>query len=176
MDSSASSRVKYTYRPGSRFSVPATVVADEIERIRSISGAVTAERVVDESRPEDAPLHTAFEWNDSAAAEQYRRDQARALIRSVRVTYGHQPPVSAFVHVPATQSGDAGDYQPIHIVAQHQDRFDAAVGELRRIVDSAQRSVNELLKMARGGRKQDRPPIERASKALASADRALRQI
>ena len=49
------------------------------------NGGLTAKRLVDESRPEDAPLHKEFEWDDATAAEAYREEQARYIIRSLIV-------------------------------------------------------------------------------------------
>lgn len=170
MASSASSR--WSYRPGARYSVAPEVVAAEIERVRSVSGAVTAERLVDESRAPDAPLHPVFEWDDGAAAELYRRDQARALIRSVQVTYSGEAPMSAFVHVPA-QDGNTGDYQPILVVAQHQDRFDAALSEAQRFLLAAERSVAELHAVAWRVRAKAAPRVARAAKAIARAKQDL---
>jgi hypothetical protein len=48
---------------------------------------LTAALVVDVARNSKHPLHSHFEWNDEVAGEAYRVDQARALIRTVRVRY-----------------------------------------------------------------------------------------
>jgi hypothetical protein len=57
------------------------------EALRSLArgGKLTPSRVVDAARNPDHPLHTHFDWDDSAAAELWRVEQARRLIRSVRV-------------------------------------------------------------------------------------------
>ena len=49
------------------------------------AGKLTAHAVVDAARDAKSPLHGYFEWDDSKAAEQYRLDQARVLIRTVQV-------------------------------------------------------------------------------------------
>lgn len=49
------------------------------------AGRLTPETVVDIARSEASPLHRYFEWDTAKAAEAYRLDQARTLIRSVRV-------------------------------------------------------------------------------------------
>lgn len=61
---------------------------DELERLHaaSKSGLLTAEAVVSAARDETSPLHSAFEWDDSQAAHQYRLHQARVLIVSFKVT------------------------------------------------------------------------------------------
>lgn len=66
--------------------VNAEIAGVELERIReSNEGVLRPRDVVEESRPEAAPLHPAFEWNDERAAELYREDQARRVIRSLVV-------------------------------------------------------------------------------------------
>jgi hypothetical protein len=48
-------------------------------------GRLTASNVVETARDETSPLHSHFEWDDSAAAEEHRKEQARRLIRSVKI-------------------------------------------------------------------------------------------
>lgn len=58
----------------------------ELERIAATNdGVLTPDAVVKAAEPEESPLHDRFEWDDSVAAHQYRIEQARTLIRSVRV-------------------------------------------------------------------------------------------
>jgi len=65
--------------------IDAQTAGSELDRIRRRDGTIRPAAVVDEARPEEAPLHPAFEWNDPVAAEQWREHQARTLIRVVRV-------------------------------------------------------------------------------------------
>lgn len=60
---------------------------EELQSIYDQNGHLTASLVVDQARPKDHPLHDRFEWDDSVAGERWRREQARLLIRSVKVTY-----------------------------------------------------------------------------------------
>lgn len=50
-------------------------------------GGVTARDVLDTGRSPQSPLHKYFEWNDEKAADIYRLEQARKIMRSIRVTY-----------------------------------------------------------------------------------------
>jgi len=50
-------------------------------------GKLTASIVLEEARDPGHPLHSRFEWNDSVAAEKYRLEQARELIRKVKIIY-----------------------------------------------------------------------------------------
>lgn len=93
----------YQWKPEARVKIDAQTAGEELERIRVRgNGRLDAAHVVEASRPEDAPLHDHFEWNDQQAAEQYRIDQARYLIRSITVSVEpveESRPVRAFVSV-----------------------------------------------------------------------------
>ena len=97
----------YEFRNGAHINgVTADEAGDELARIYVEKGELTAPLVVDESRPEEAPLHPAFEWDDAVAAERHREHQARNIIRSVKVIDKPSEPV--YVHVSSAQS-----YKPV---------------------------------------------------------------
>ena len=87
----------------------ADVAAERLEAIRAANaGRITPHAVVADAEPEDSPLHPAFEWDDTKAAQQHRINQARELIQNVVVVFAgksDQEPVRAFVNV--MQSGDS---------------------------------------------------------------------
>lgn len=60
---------------------------DQLQQIYDRRGRLTAAVVLDEARDPAHPLHGRFTWDDSAAAESWRKHQAQELIRSVRVRY-----------------------------------------------------------------------------------------
>lgn len=62
-------------------------VARAISALENIHGQLTPELVLDAALDPASPLHKAFEWNDERAGHQYRIEQARALIRTVRYEY-----------------------------------------------------------------------------------------
>lgn len=61
----------------------------QIEALKAIAkrdgGLLRPQAVVDAARPESSPLHGAFCWDDTEAADKYRILQAQQLIRSFRV-------------------------------------------------------------------------------------------
>ena len=62
------------------------MVGSTIEKLRKKNGGfLQAMNVVDASRKKSDPLHHFFEWNDTAAGEKWREQQARVLIGSVVV-------------------------------------------------------------------------------------------
>lgn len=76
----------YKFRDGRGYGVPAQVAGEQLEKIRlDHAGELHPQDVVDDARPEESPLHEVFEWDDAIAGENWRKDQAGHLIRSVRV-------------------------------------------------------------------------------------------
>ena len=95
--------------------VSAQTAGERLEAIRTKhKGRLTPQLVLTDARPKRSPLHSAFEWDDSAAADAYRLDQARYMIRSITVVIENSPVVRAFVHV--TQNTD-DEKTYTHIVA-----------------------------------------------------------
>ena len=74
----------YKWKDAARIKSDAQTAGEICEKLEK-NGGLTAKRLVDESRPEDAPLHKEFEWDDATAAEAYREEQARYIIRSLIV-------------------------------------------------------------------------------------------
>lgn len=63
------------------------IIKAELKKLQKRSGKLKPEDVVDAASYEDHPLHEYFEWDDTEAAEQYRLEQARHLIRTVKVKF-----------------------------------------------------------------------------------------
>lgn len=105
--------------------VPAQTAGEELERIYQAHGAIDPAFVVDESRPESAPLHPCFEWDDHIAAEKYRQNQARMVIRSVvtvQETHSGQPvSVRAFVQTET-------EYKPISVAMSSEEQMEELLG------------------------------------------------
>lgn len=59
-------------------------ILESLDRIKEEHGSLTPEYIVQAARPVDHPLHAYFEWNDTIAAQQYRLQQARSIICSIR--------------------------------------------------------------------------------------------
>lgn len=73
----------YKYRVDGIVKAPAEVTGKVCQEIIDSDGAVTPKRLVDVSRPEEAPLHGEFEWNNDVAAEKFREEQARQIIKNI---------------------------------------------------------------------------------------------
>ena len=62
----------------------ANVAGKVCEDLKNTVG-LTKKTLVDASRPEDAPLHNEFEWDDEVAAEEWRKRQAQNMISNLSI-------------------------------------------------------------------------------------------
>lgn len=110
-------------------------VADEI---KSIGESVRPEEIVDFARNPDTELHKLFEWDDTKAAELYRRQQARTIFCSIVYTETDKsrpacPPVRVFHK---ESDGYSGGYRQTIMMVQERESYQKllaqAMEELRR--------------------------------------------
>lgn len=156
---------RFKWRDGARFGIDADVAGKELQRITKKNGSLTSDAVVDAARPDDATLHPAFEWDDFVAGENYRKHQARTLIRSISVytTPESTEATSVYVHVPRDSAGESA-YHPVEVVAERPDMYASALSSLFRHLESARGAVAELQRCAQ---ESDTDPERMASIGLA---------
>lgn len=77
---------------------------------RQKNGMLLIDDVLEEAKDENSILHKHFEWDDSEAADQYRRQQARALIQKCRIQLVETEAVQirAFVSLPTDRNAGGG--------------------------------------------------------------------
>lgn len=105
------------------------VLKAAIDAIAGEDGLCTPETLVTVAADPEHVLHDQFNWDDQAAAHEYRLDQARALIRSVRVDYKVDKRVIrsvAYVRDPAAREKDQG-YISIPRLRREPDAARAAI-------------------------------------------------
>jgi hypothetical protein len=106
----------------------------ELLAIYESFGRLTPALVVDCARPVESPLHDRFEWDDSRAAEGYRREQASELIRSQKVTYaessaGEQRSVRSFHSV---SRAEGQTYVPVPEVVADDFTYQMVLNQMKR--------------------------------------------
>lgn len=119
-------------------------VANELDAIRAKAGGeLTPSLVVAAARNPKHPLHNRFEWDDTEAAEAWRRQQARVLIASVQVIVQRTTPrgvkdVSVRRYA-STVVHDRRQYVPVseikaspELSAQVLEEIRLAIGALKR--------------------------------------------
>lgn len=145
--------VKYLWAEHRRLGVPAAALGAVVEEIYARDGVVTAPAVVEIARSEDHPLHPAFDWDDSSAAEKYREEQARGLLRLlvyVRVTESDPKPIRAIVHLgrPGSVIAETDGYLPLTVVLSSDELRRRLLRQAQLEARSWQRRYAELSELA----------------------------
>lgn len=117
-------RPKVSYEPvdGARLKKKdAEAVAKEFTAIHRAAGVVSQELIVQRAADPGSPIHHLFQWDDSEAARLYRLEQARCLLRSVRVVYTspNKEPIKTRAFVRAAAPSDEGGnlhFQPTMVL------------------------------------------------------------
>ena len=167
----------FTFRKGNRITgVDAQKAGLELDRIQQKYGAIKPKIVVDEARPDDAPLHPVFEWNDVVAAEEWRVHTARNLVRSVQVITSDKQVEPVYVSVQAPNN--EREYQPMSVVVQTVDMYASAVYEAQCRLNAAERALKDLKNAAERDNKDDYrlAAINIAMKALSTASDAVLKL
>lgn len=85
---------------------------------------ITPSNVVDYARDSSTELHKCFEWNDSVAAEKYRFEQAKLVIRSIVIT--NAPDAEEDVKIRALQiTSETNVYEPTRVILNKPDEYKA---------------------------------------------------
>ena len=139
----------YQWKQGAHVKgVKAQVAGEVLEALREQTGNILPADVVDVSRPDDAPLHPVFEWDDHVAAESYRTDQARSLLRSVVVQRDDEEdttPIQAFVVV---RQDDDDVYQSTYVAMADTEMREQVLARALKELQAWQRKYRELKELA----------------------------
>lgn len=129
----------------------------QLEALKEIAkrdgGLLRPAAVVDAARDEKSPLHGAFEWDDTEAAQKYRLLQAQSLIRSFKVEIernGQTHTVPVFVGVSTDRTGDKADnpYRMLEQVAENPDLMAVAVRDALDQLEALRKRYAHLQELA----------------------------
>ncbi len=140
----------YKYSIKGLYKTPASIAGAVCESLANSDGGLTPRRLLDASRPESAPLHGEFEWNDEKAAECYRESQAAGIIKNLIVVETEEQTAEscrAFVNVHSKQN--LGNYHPIKVVLDTPDMYEQMMKAARRDMMSFIAKYKSLEKVSR---------------------------
>jgi|ERR1017187_9523967 hypothetical protein len=97
-----------------------------IKALRAIplhNGKLMPEDVVNAARPKTSPLHSHFQWDDTAAAKAFRLWQARQLIRvTVEYLEEAQEKVEVFVSLSSDRKTGGGYRTTVEVLSDEEMR------------------------------------------------------
>lgn len=108
-------------------------IGEALEKIAEANqGHLKPEAVVEAAKDEQHPLHPHFEWNDARAANAFRLDQARMIIRSISIDGEEESEPAAAFH--SISDGGGRSYR------RHAEVLESSRLQ-RLILDSARRDL-----------------------------------
>jgi hypothetical protein len=124
-------------------------VGPELVRINDRYGDIKPEVVVDEAKSPRSKLHRYFEWDVRKAAEKHWLEQARHLIRSVKIqvtvsAYEEPKEVRAFIKIDRSANG----YKPIIEVFGSEDHRKLVLAKAMEELEVWKRRYREYVEFA----------------------------
>lgn len=118
-------------------------IGEALAKVAGNSGRLTSKAVVEAAKDPRNALHKHFEWDDTKAANSYRLDQARFLIRAVRVEDDDaaEEPLRAFYSV-SDKGGKA--YHTLDAVRASRELQLAVLKQAERDLTAFERRYSEL--------------------------------
>jgi hypothetical protein len=121
------------YKPskGAQFNAEQAQVLGQV--IEQLGDTATPKQLVDAARSKKSPIHSLFEWDDSAAAEQYRLFQARNHINHLHIVFttrNEEGTTKAF-HSVVISDGESSErvYASMATVADNQELADQVIAK-----------------------------------------------
>lgn len=113
----------YEWKSGSRIKADAQKSGELFEQLSKTEEGLTASTLLEANKPETAPLHSEYEWNDEKAANEWRLHQSRHFINSI-VTIAisdtaEEQQVRAF-HI-VTESSK---YEPLTAIIKEESKYE----------------------------------------------------
>lgn len=120
-----------------------SAVAEALRQLERDNGRLDPQDVIEAAKNPKSPLHSHFEWDDSAAAAKYRLDQARVLIRSVKIEVTEREvPLSvvAYVHDPDVDAGTSGYRSVVSLRSEEDTARAVLIDEMKRVSNAVSRA------------------------------------
>ena len=121
-------------------------VCEELDR----TVGLTPENLVEVSRPEGAPLHDEFEWDDAIAAEEFRRTQARHIICNLSIVIDEQKsePIRAFFSLQNGFRKNNGTYEGTITIMGDQEKRAKLLDNAKRELEAFQKKYEMLTELS----------------------------
>lgn len=137
----------FSWKEGSRHKVDPNIAGAVCAEMEA-AGTLTADNLVEVSKPQNAPLHSEFEWNNTKAAEEWRKHQARHIINSLVVVTEPEEPaqgVRAFFKIEAREQ----HYESVVTIVQREDKYEALKATALRELIAIQRKYQQIAELGK---------------------------
>lgn len=135
-----------SWAKGSVFKADPNIAKDVMDQL-SAEGRLSPLDLVEASRPENAPLHGEFEWNDTIAAQKWRERTGRIMIASIVVTQEaeeEKKPVRAFFNI----ERGTHEYIPTEVIFSDEAKRERLLDIAKRELVSFKSKYQSLTELA----------------------------
>lgn len=122
-------------------------IETELQDLYEATGRLTPAEVVEKAANPLSAMHPYFQWDDTAAAEAYRKIQAGKLIRSMKIKFQPSPtvePIRMPLYYNAGQVGGEKEYKPITTLQNDPDDYAKALANARRELEQTRQRYENL--------------------------------
>ncbi len=140
--------IKYTFRDDGPVAIKNAAkanpqkIGEELARVaKANSGHLTPKAVVETAKNPRSSLHKLFEWDDAKAADSWRLEQAREIVRVIRISEDDAEPVRAFLSI-GDKAGTS--YRTASDVSASRDLQLAVLRQAERDLEAFERRYRDL--------------------------------
>lgn len=137
----------YQWKSGSCIKANPQAVGEQMEMLAASESGLTAETLLEANKPEDAPLHNDYEWNDTKAAANWRFHQSRHFMNSLVTVHVDESstdeqaePLIVRAVFPTGQS----HYEPLSAIVKEQSKYDKLLETAFRELQSFKKKYETL--------------------------------
>ena len=115
----------YKWKTGSRIKADPSKSRELFEQLENSDEGLTAQSLLNANIPEEAPLHSDYEWDDKKAAEEWRLHQSRHFINSL-ITLSVMPDTEQQTQIRAFHiTTEQHRYDSIQAIITNEDKYNA---------------------------------------------------
>ena len=133
----------YEWKTGSRIKADAQKSGELFEQLTKTKEGLTASTLLEANKPETAPLHNEYEWDNETAANEWRLHQSRHFINSIVTIVvsdtQEEQQVRAF-HI-ATETSR---YEPLTAIIKEKDKYEQLLANAMAELEAFTRKYNTL--------------------------------
>ena len=103
------------------------------KEITSIGEDFSPEQIVAKAKDPKTELHKCFEWDDKVAAQLYRLETARQIVRFLVIKKDNQEDDGndrpSHIRACVSKNDKSGRFEPINVVVRNQDKYEKLLAQ-----------------------------------------------
>ena len=116
------------------------------EEIQSLGEQYTPEDIVEKARDENTELHKCFDWDDTTAAEKWRKQQARIICCSLQVVIVKEETEPTTYRLIQHDREDKA-YKPVIFTVRKEDEYTRLLNQAKTELASFRRRYEKIVEL-----------------------------